>query len=758
MRKVFEIHYVCCMRLWCLLLVLIWSPFWALGQSYFLNGDATALGNDCYRVTANSDWQNGTVWYSDQLNLTQDFSLEFDMYFGTTDANGADGMAFVLQTVGTNAIGLSGGGMGYQGFNPSFGIEFDTFVNADVYDPNYDHVAFLRNGNIFHNSNDNLAGPVAATAGQTNIEDGQAHQVKITWDASTQLVSLFVDCQFRLSENIDLVNSIFQGNTMVYWGFTGATGGMFNEQRVCLDIVVNNTPNLYSVCTGEPVALAANGSLAGSVEWSPAADLDDPYSFTPTAFPTQSTTYCYTYTDFCGESTITCVEVVVIQPPTIVLDQEWIYCEGDTYTITATVTGGADILWSTVNGGFNGSFDGASVNVSMEGEYTVEAFPFMAECSASSSTSVVILPLPSFSPSPVNICPDEDVILEVPADYNVIAWWNGSNDPSVMVNQGGNYTVEIEENGCTDVITWDVDEWDVPLIDLGQDIEFCFEDQALVLDAGTIVTWSDGSQAATIDVSTSGVYQALWTDGNCTVSDEITVAVTNMPQVVLSGPNGFCLGDEAELMSSHSGVWSEGTVGTSILVNTEGQYAITVVDGPCETSETVQVSVWDVPGLELGPNVVLCDDQQVVLNAGDDDVSVAYEWSTGEISSSIDVEFSGWYYCDKSNLCGVVSDSIYIELIDCQSELFIPNSFTPNGDGINDIWYVTGVNVSDVRVQIFDRWGLLVFETTDMTKPWVGDYLLGTHFVPADVYHYLIRFVDINGDHLKKRGVISVIR
>jgi hypothetical protein len=45
-----------------------------------------------------------------------------------------------------------------------------------------------------------------------------------------------------------------------------------------------------------------------------------------------------------------------------------------------------------------------------------------------------------------------------------------------------------------------------------------------------------------------------------------------------------------------------------------------------------------------------------------------------------------------------------------------------------------------------------------MTKPWVGDYLLGTHFVPADVYHYLIRFVDINGDHLKKMGVVSVIR
>lgn len=740
------------------LLCMACSSFWVQAQSYFLNGDATYLGNDCYQVTANGAWQNGTVWYSDQLNLVDDFSIEFDMYFGTSDANGADGMAFVLQTVGTQAIGASGGGMGYQGFNPSFGIEFDTFVNPDVFDPNYDHVAFLRNGNIAHNASDNLAGPVAATSGQTNIEDGQAHQVKITWDAATQLVSLYVDCQLRLAENINLVNSIFQGNTLVYWGFTGATGGMFNEQRVCLDVIVNNAPNVYSVCAGESVQLAANGSLAGSVVWSPAADLDNPNSFNPIANPDATSTYCYTYTDFCGQSTVTCVDVVVVDPPQIVLPDEWTFCEGDIYTITANVSGAADILWSTSNGAFVGAFDGASVQVTMAGEYTVEVFPFMAQCSSSSSTSVVIAPSPTFSPPTLSMCPGEELTLEVPGSYAIESWWNGSNDQSVIVDGAGEYSVEILENECSAVVVFEVVEWDVPTIELGSDIVFCWIDQPLVLDAGVPVLWNGGTANATIMVSESGSYQAVWTDGNCTLSDEVFVEVTPMPVVTLSGPMGFCPGETAELVSSHFGLWNDGTQSESLVVNEEGQFSITVADGPCQTTEVIQVMLWDEPDLELGPNVLVCDDQRVQLTAGDDDPSIQYLWNTGELSAAIDVEETGWYHCSKTNACSSVQDSVYVELMDCQSELFIPNAFTPNADGINDVWRVIGVNVSEVRVQVYDRWGLLVFESEGATTPWVGDYQSGTHFVPSDVYHYIIRFVDIHGDHLKKTGIVSVIR
>jgi gliding motility-associated-like protein len=734
------------------------SPCSAWAQSYFLNGDASYLGNNCYQVTANNDWQNGTVWYSDQLDLTEDFSIEFDMYFGTSDANGADGMAFVMQTVGSNAIGASGGGMGFQGFNPSFGIEFDTFFNGDASDPSYDHVAFLRNGNIFHNSADNLAGPVAATSGQTNIEDGQAHQIKITWDVATQTVALYVDCQLRLTDQINLINSIFQGSSMVYWGFTGATGGFFNQQKVCLDIIVNNAPNSYSVCAGQPVELAANGSLAGTVLWSPADELDDPLSFQPIATPTQSTTYCYTYTDFCGESTLSCIEVEVVDLPTISTNQQMQFCAGETYLLEASVTGTEWIQWSAQQGNLIGSANGTAVQVSGEGEYSIDALTTLDGCAASATVAVAVIPLPEYNPSVIGICPNELAALEIPEPFEIIAWWNGWSESALTVEDSGSYSAVITDGLCSNEVVYVVQEWAVPNLELGPDIVFCLQDEPLVLDANIEVMWDDGTLSNTLEVMESGIYQAVWSDENCLVADEVAVQITLQPQVLINGPQGFCEGEEAVLQSSHDGIWSTGQEGSSLTVQEEGQYSIMVQDGPCQSTQSAQVQMWEVPELELGPDLTVCANEVVALSAGEESSVFQYLWNTGEESPSIEIDWSGWITCIKSNVCGQAIDSVLVEWMDCETQLFIPNSFSPNGDGVNEVWRVVGMNASDLRIQIFDRWGLLVFESTGTEQPWLGDHQGGTTYVPSDVYHYVIRFVDIRGEHKKKMGIVSVIR
>ena len=103
----------------------------SFGQAYFLNGSATATGNDCYQLTPNLGTQNGTVWYADQIDLNQPFDLAFEMFLGNVDVNGADGLCFVMHTQGTAAIGASGGGMGYLNFGTSFAVEFDTYQNSN---------------------------------------------------------------------------------------------------------------------------------------------------------------------------------------------------------------------------------------------------------------------------------------------------------------------------------------------------------------------------------------------------------------------------------------------------------------------------------------------------------------------------------------------------------------------------------------------------------------------------------------------------
>ena len=92
----------------------------------------------------------GRAWHDCQLNLEADFDLEFTVNFGTTDADGADGIVFVLQQfgVGNNAIGSTGGSIGYENgpFNPSLAVEMDTWQNADVGDPWFDHIALTSDG------------------------------------------------------------------------------------------------------------------------------------------------------------------------------------------------------------------------------------------------------------------------------------------------------------------------------------------------------------------------------------------------------------------------------------------------------------------------------------------------------------------------------------------------------------------------------------------------------------------------------------
>lgn len=224
------------------------------------------------------------------------------MNFGDQDNNGADGICFVLQTVGTAAIGESGGGLGYLNFGTSLGIEFDTYQNGDYGDPTYDHIAIERDGDINHNSLNNIAGPVQADVFDVNIEDGENHIVRITWDPETQEIDVFFDCTFRLTGQIDLINDIFGGLSEVYWGFTAATGGLNNNQIVCLQENIVTSSEDVTICNGASAELSAGSSIDGVYSWSPSDYLDFTDQAVVHANPPVSTTYYVEFIDLCGDS------------------------------------------------------------------------------------------------------------------------------------------------------------------------------------------------------------------------------------------------------------------------------------------------------------------------------------------------------------------------------------------------------------------------------------------------------------------------
>lgn len=201
----------------------------ALAQ-YTVNGSASQDACNLYTLTQAFNGQSGSVWNNNKINLTQSFDFNFDVFLGYNDSPGADGIAFVLQPISTS-VGSSGGGLGYQNITPAVGVTLDTYPNAGDNDPAYDHIAVQLNSDLSHNTTNNIAGPVQLKTGVNNIEDGLWHSLRVVWDATGQKLSVYVDGELRLTTSKNFVTDVFAGNPLVYWGFTGSTGGENNLQR-----------------------------------------------------------------------------------------------------------------------------------------------------------------------------------------------------------------------------------------------------------------------------------------------------------------------------------------------------------------------------------------------------------------------------------------------------------------------------------------------------------------------------------------------
>lgn len=238
-------------------------------SQYILNGNAVKESCNCYLLTNEQVNQSGSVWEETKIDLNTPFDFSFNVYFGCIDAQGADGIVFMLQQQSYN-LGGSGGGMGFDGVAPSVGISLDTWQNTTDNDPSYDHISIQANGVIKHGSD--LAGPIQVSSTSDNIEDCAWHVFRIKWDPATHVLSTYFDGVFRLSTQTDLVDTIFKNDPMVYWGFSAATGGKFNIQKFCtaLNPVFNSGLPSDQICFGFPVTFQDNSTSFTSIksyEW-----------------------------------------------------------------------------------------------------------------------------------------------------------------------------------------------------------------------------------------------------------------------------------------------------------------------------------------------------------------------------------------------------------------------------------------------------------------------------------------------------------
>jgi len=267
-------------------------------KQFTTNVNSYQSGTSCFIITEDKTSQKGSIWSNYKIDMTQNFSIEFDLYMGD-DNGGADGVVFALQGSCTSAGG-NGMSIGYGGISNSIGVEFDSYDNGDNSDLASDHFAIISNGSADHSLSSNLRGPFAVA----NMEDDAWHPVKITWNATTKKFSIAYGTLTTdtLSYTGDIVTNLFAGNSQVFWGFTGATGASTNLQKVCITSYPQNTMQVSdtTIEIGDSVAVQV-ASGATNYTWIPNdGSISDASIANPILSPAATTEYTCLLEDGCG--------------------------------------------------------------------------------------------------------------------------------------------------------------------------------------------------------------------------------------------------------------------------------------------------------------------------------------------------------------------------------------------------------------------------------------------------------------------------
>ncbi len=220
-----------CRLLLSFFLPVLFLPASALAQSsvreFQLGGSASVISEDCIRLTPDHQYVSGSAWFKQPIDLKEPFELRMSIVLGEKDLLGADGIVFVFHP--TARTGWRGEGMGFGGLAPSLGIEFDTYQNPHLNDPSSDHVALMWDGHRHHSH------PGLGLVEVDNLEDGRRHPLLIQWNPKTGELKVFLDGELRAGFRADIINSIFDGQSVVYWGMTAGTGRFSNYQDVCIE-------------------------------------------------------------------------------------------------------------------------------------------------------------------------------------------------------------------------------------------------------------------------------------------------------------------------------------------------------------------------------------------------------------------------------------------------------------------------------------------------------------------------------------------
>ena len=306
-------------------------------------------------------------------------------------------------------------------------------------------------------------------------------------------------------------------------------------------------------------------------------------------------------------------------------------------------------------------------------------------------------------------------------------------------------------------------------------IDLCLgESVVLQSEEGLSYSWSPSVglnsttiQNPTASPSNSITYNVSITNACGAGNSEVSLNVIEL-NVVASEGGTVCLGEYYPIEASGADFYSwlpfssvVNSSASSTLANAPFSQWITVVGtdvNGCADTDSLYMNILPLPEVDAGPDQYFDYPGSTTLFGNT--FGLAYNWFPSTGLSCADCAFPTavpaeptWYYLTTTNNTGCVGiDSVYVRPY---FPVYVPNAITPNGDGLNDVFLVVGENLTGFHLQIFDRWGLMIFETKNPNEPWLGGYK--GYFVPNDIYTWKLTF-----DSLERRqeliGHVTVIR
>jgi len=530
---------------------------------------------------------------------------------------------------------------------------------------------------------------------------------------------------------------------------------------------INITTPSPTICSGETINLSSTilGNISG-LQWTGGNG-----NFTsPT---TTSTNYISSVGDISNfyiylSGTTTCGEVIkdslLIQiggnnTSIDIIASTTEICNGDSILLTASGTG--NYTWST---GSNVT----SIYASVAGSYFVTS---TSSCGSSSDT-ITITDAPTINLSlttpNTTICNGTSATLTASGAPNY-TWFNASTSNSVNVNTSGNYYV-IGFNNCyrdsQSVFINVIQQPTVSISSSTSSLEICAaETITLTANGSGNYLWNTTDTSTSILITSAGTYSVSSSNTCFAVSSTITIVNGIFPVASIVGDSILCNNEIISLTASggDSYVWSNGNNSSISSFSSGGQVYVLATNGCGTDTAFFTISNYSLSASFTSDYIYGSDVPIDVIFTNTSTNATTYNWNFGNGNSSIIENPTNTYTTNGTFIVTLTasnehcSDTYETELIfETPNGVFVPNVFTPNNDGTNDVFKIEGENIAALYAEIFNRWGEKLFSWDNVTGSWDGTYKGNKS--SDSTYFYVAKIVWQDKSEEAIRGHITLLK